>query len=598
MRNKKLVHQIFRPLHSIVVQLFLLFFIGMTVPVLVMGFLSYEKSASIVEEQVSKVASLTITQVSDKLDMLFKKIDDSSMMLLSNKVVHSILEEKDADLYASTLKVKEGKDFLTSVMINSPEILDIYIFDIKQQNSVLSADSFNSPPDHSNSWWYQEIVKANGSPVWFGLTETSYLKQAEMGFPVFGLGRAIRSWESGEIIGVMFFEIMGDVLIKELDKVQFGETGYVVITNDEKQYFYHPDKNMYGKISELKLPLQMMQFHEGTKSTLMIPEKLDNGWYVHGIVPLEELTADSASIRNFTVWIVFVAILLAIGVGYYATLKIGNPLVQLSRLMRMGEEGDLTVRSRNVGQNEIGQLGRSFNKMIEQINVLIHRIASEEREKKKAEIRALRYQINPHFLYNTLNSIRWLAKLNRVQEVDHTVTTLVHLLEGSLERNGVFIRLGDELDLLRKYMIIQEYRYDHMIHLQITCSKQLEELPIPRMLLQPIVENAIFHGIAPKDDEGSIHIQVEQKGTDILIIIEDDGIGMSKERAHQILADDGDRLNQGMINIGIRHVNQTVKLYYGEEYGVQVESEEGSRTRVVITLSTMRREPNVQSTAG
>ena len=330
----------------------------------------------------------------------------------------------------------------------------------------------------------------------------------------------------------------------------------------------------------------------------MIPERLDNGWHVVGVVPLAELTADSASILNFTMWIALCCIILAIGMGYYVTRKIGNPLVQLSRLMRKGESGDLNVRSRNVGRNEIGQLGRSFNKMIEQIDLLIYRIAEEEKEKKKAEIRALRYQINQHFLYNTLNSIRWMAKLNRTHDVDNAVTTLVHLLEGSLERNGVFIQLGDELELLRKYMIIQEYRYDNQIRLNISCPDELSRVPIPRMLLQPIVENAIFHGIAPKDADGVIDLEVEQQGANILITITDDGVGIELDRLEGLLACDRDCNNRGMTNIGLNHVNQTIQLYYGPNYGVSVGSEPGKGTRVRITISKLKGDQHVQSAAG
>lgn len=584
-------------LHSIVIQLFLFFFIGTTLPVLIMGFLSYNKSASIVEEQVSKVASLTITQVSDKLNMFFKKLDDSSMMVLNSKVVHGILEDQDMSKYDLTLKVKEGKDLLTSIMINSPEILDVYMFDVLRNNSVLSADSLMSIPDQWDSAWYQSILEANGQAVWFGLSDTSYLKQTGMGFPVFGLGRAIRSWDTGEIVGVMFIEIMGDVLIDELNHVQFGDTGYMYVANDENRYFYHPDPSMYGKQSQIKLPTGLTEYNLNNNKTLMIPSRLNNGWHVVGMVPLKELTADSASIRSFTVWIVFGSILAAIGIGYFMTRRIGNPLVQLSRLMRRSEAGDLSVRSKNVGSSEIGQLGRSFNKMIEQIDLLIRRIAAEESEKKKAEIRALRYQINPHFLYNTLNSIRWMAKLNRTNDVDQSVTALVHLLEGSLERNGVFIRLGDELEQLRKYMIIQNYRYDHQIELRIDCPEDLEDIHIPRMLLQPIVENAIFHGIAPLDDTGVIRIRISSQQQDVLVQIEDNGIGIRPERITGLLSHDQDHSKHGMTHIGLRHVHQTVQLYYGSGYGVWVESREHEGTRVTITFAKERGDAYVQSAA-
>ncbi|MFC4809591.1 sensor histidine kinase [Paenibacillus sp. GCM10023250] len=588
----------FRPLQSIVNQLFLFCFIGMTLPVLVMGFLSYNISSAIVEEQVSKVASLTITQVSDKLNLFFKKLDDSSMMVLNSKLIQQVLEQKpETTPYELNEMVKSSKELLTSIMINSTEIIDIYIFDVNRNNSVFSGDSLMSVPDQWDSDWYEAILKANGNTVWFGISQTSYLKKTETGFPVFGLGRAIRSWETGEIIGVMFYEIMADLLIDELDRVQFGDTGYIYVTNDKNRYFYHPDPAEYGQASRIELPEQMRESERDKNKTLVIPEELDNGWHVVGVVPLKELTADSASIRNYTFWIALGSIVLAVGMGVFGIRKIGNPLVNLSRLMKKGEAGDLTVRSGHIGRNEIGQLGRSFNKMIGQIALLIERISEEESEKKKAEIRALRYQINPHFLYNTLNSIRWMAKLNRTNDVDNAVTTLVQLLEGSLERGGVFGTIGSELELLEKYMIIQEYRYENKIELYTDCPEELLDVPIPRMLLQPIVENAIFHGIAPKDEKGTIAIQVQQLGEDLLIRIQDDGVGMSQARISQLLISSNERTMKGMTSIGLRHVDQTIKLYYGNAYGVKVASAEGEGTSVMITFSRRKETKYVQSAA-
>jgi two-component system sensor histidine kinase YesM len=190
-----------------------------------------------------------------------------------------------------------------------------------------------------------------------------------------------------------------------------------------------------------------------------------------------------------------------------------------------------------------------------------------------------------------------MAKLNRTNDVDRSVTALVHLLEGSLERNGVFIRLGDELELLRKYMIIQNYRYDHQIELRIDCPEEMEDLYVPRMLLQPIVENAIFHGIAPLDEAGVITIRVTSHQQDVMVRIEDNGIGIKPERIAGLLSYEQDHSKHGMTRIGLRHVHQTVQLYYGSRYGVWVESPEGGGTRVTITFARQRGDDYVQSAA-
>ncbi|MFH5186868.1 sensor histidine kinase [Paenibacillus sp. TAB 01] len=583
-------------IHSIAVQLFLLFFISIIVPVLIGGYISYEKSARMIEEQVSNVASLTIKQVSDKLNFIFKGLDNTSMRLLSNQSIHEALKGDDDAAFAIK-KNKTAKDFILSLIMNSPEIMDIYILDINKKNSVVSSD-FQGVINPWEADWYKQVVKADGRTVWFGLTNISYLKGTDMGIPVFGLGRLVKDVDTGKSIGVMFIEVRGKVLTDALADIQFGQTGNTFVVDQNNRLSYHNDPALFGKPSDLILPAHTQVMKRDGQDMLVIPAALDNDWRVAGVVPIQELVADSIEIRDLTVWIALASVLVAVVMGYYVAHRIGRPLVHLSKLMKKSEAGDLTVRASMVGRNEIGQLGQSFNKMIRQIDVLIHRIAEEEAEKKKAEIRALRYQINPHFLYNTLNSIRWMAKLQRTEDVANAISALVYLLEASLERSGSFVPLGEELDLLEKYMIIQQFRYNDGITLDVRCPPELKELPIPRMLLQPIVENAIFHGIAPKEDNGLIQVSVQRDGPNAVIDIRDDGIGIEAHKIPQLLAGQGRTSKSGMTRIGLLHVHQTLQLYYGNPYGVQVSSSEQQGTHVRLTFPMNRGDEHVQSAVG
>lgn len=582
----------FKRFQSISVQLFIIFIIGILVPLLLGGYLSYNKSVQLIEEQVSKVATETITQVRDKIFLLYNKLDDMSMMILYNYEIHHILErdlEKEEKMQAN----KNAIRYINSISVNSPEILDIYIFDHLRQNSIYSSDNSTL----INQWesdWYGKIMEADGEAVWFGLSHNSYLKGMNMGSPVYALGRAIKSFKNGEIIGIIFIEVRGFALIEELTNIKFGETGSIHVVDEQNRYVYHPDKQLYGETSSYTFTDSNYLQNERKEGVLTIPNRLKNGWTVMGVVPVNELTTDSKEIRNFTFWIALGSILLALAMGYYVTRKIGRPLVNLSRLMKRGESGDLRVRSTISGNNEISHLSNSFNRMLQQIEILITQIEEKESQKKIAEIRALRYQINPHFLYNTLNSIRWMAKLNRSEEVANAITTLVHLLEASLERNGTFVKLGDELQLLEKYMIIQQYRYDFNIELKINCSAELRDIEIPRMLLQPIIENAIFHGIAPKDEEGIIEIEVSQNNRDIVIDIIDDGIGILDEKIPHLLTIESDTKPRGMTSIGLRHVHQTLQWFYGKEYGVEMNSIKSVGTKVRITFSKTRGDQHVQ----
>lgn len=588
-------HKILNRFHSIVVQLFLFFFIGMVIPVLLGGYISYQKSARIIEEQVSEVAALTITQVGDKLNLLFKRIDDTAMTLLGNSTIQDALKGVDATgtLTDAQLNLK-ARRLLTDVM--NDEMFDIYIFDINKQNSILTS-YYSVVIDPWKTDWFDKIKEANGLPVWFGISNESNLstRNVGLGYPVFGVGRAIKDLDTGKVLGIMLIEIRGDILTKELDSVKFGKSGFTYLVNEDNKYMYHPNPEFYGKASRYSLFTHAGKYEVEEHHTLILHEILDNGWHVNGIVSVDELTADSIEIRNLTVWILLGSVLCAIVMGFFVSYRMGRPLINLSKLMKRSEEGDLTVRSEIVGKNEIGQLGRSFNKMIQQIDLLFVQIGEEEEQKIRAEIQALRYQINPHFLYNTLNSIRWMAKLNKNDEVVNAISTLVQLLEASLQRNGAFAELGDELNLLEKYMVIQQYRYDNKIRLNIVCPTDLRHIEIPKMLLQPIVENAIFHGIAPKDDVGSIEIRVVDQWDDVIVLISDDGIGIGKEKLGVLLNGQAETITKGMTSIGLRHVHQTLQLHYGKQYGVTVSSCEQAGTTVQLTFSKQKGDKHVQS---
>jgi two-component system sensor histidine kinase YesM len=567
----------------------------MIVPILIGGYLSYQKFARIIEDQVSQVASLTITQVNDKLNLIFQRLDDTSLSLLGNEMIRDALVGDPRGNLTSEEVNKNAKKLITDIMTHDVE--DISILDIHKQYSILST-SFQTAYNPWQSEWYEQIKQANGLAVWFGLSHTSYLKNVNLGHPVFGLGRAIKDLETGKLMAIMFIEVRGDVLIKELDPVKFAKTGYTYLVDNNNNIMYHPNALLYGDKSQIQLPKHSHEYVDPSKNTLLFHENLENGWHINGVVSVQELVADSIEIRNLTIWIALAAIVFAILMWYFVTYQIGRPIVNLTKLMKRSEEGDLTVRSAIIGKNEIGQLSRSFNRMIQEIDSLILRIGIEETEKKKAEIKALRYQINPHFLYNTLNSIRWMAKLKKTNEVVNAISTLVHLLEASLQRKGPFVQIGEEFELLYKYMIIQQYRYDNKIDLTIDCPQELKEIMIPQMLLQPIVENAIFHGIAPKDDGGAIRIEVRDNGLDMMINITDNGIGINPEKLPYILTADCETTKRGMTHIGLLHVHQTLQLHYGSDYGLKITSSEAGCTAILLTFSKVKGDSHVQSAVG
>ncbi|WP_309121755.1 sensor histidine kinase [Paenibacillus sp.] len=568
---------------SIAGQLFLLISIGMIVPVAIGGYLSYHQSSNLVKDQVGNVASLTITQVSNKLNLMLKDLEDTSLFVLGNPVIQKAMtiDPGSAPPYDYMQVNSDAIDLLYLIHMNSTEIMDIFILDHQRKNNILgSSVVLNGLWDTP---WYDRIVEADGLPVWFGIQRESFLRRADIGIPVFGMGRAIKSQATGDVIGVLFIEVRATHLTQQLNNVTFGETGYTFIVDQQNRYVYEP-RGAYGQPSAFSLSSNDYYIQHNGQETLLLPERLMNGWYVTGVVPIEELNEGSNQIRGLTLMILVCSALFALSMGALVTFRVGRPLIQLSRLMQRGASGDLRVRSGFTSRDEIGKLGRSFDRMLEQIALLMKEMKTEQAEKKKAEIRAMRYQINPHFLYNTLNTVRHLARFNRMEDVNRSIANLIPLLEASIERNGTFVPLGEELDLLEKYMVIQQYRYfDRRLELRIRCPAHLQSMMIPRMLLQPIVENAVFHGIAPKDGPGAIELDVAEDGAYVVIRIADDGVGIEPERLGGLLLEQSTSA-KGMTKIGLFHAHQAIRLFYGSDCGLDIRSVPGEGATVTIRL--------------
>ena len=232
--------------------------------------------------------------------------------------------------------------------------------------------------------------------------------------------------------------------------------------------------------------------------------------------------------------------------------------------------------------NEIGQLGRTFNIMVGQIKNLMGEIISTQENKRKSELQLLQAQINPHFLYNTLDSIIWMAEQKKSEDVVLMTSALAKLFRASITKDKELVPVRVEIDHITNYMLIQKMRYTEQMDYTIEVSESILPYKSLKILLQPFVENAIYHGIRNSPENGFIAIRGMERDNQIVFEVEDNGLGMSEEQLSRILmADDGDSAGKG---IGISNVNERIKLYFGDEYGIQIRSRLEEGTCVTITI--------------
>ena len=252
--------------------------------------------------------------------------------------------------------------------------------------------------------------------------------------------------------------------------------------------------------------------------------------------------------------------------------------------------------------DEITELGMSFNIMIGKIKELLDSKIKEQENLKKAELRALQAQINPHFLYNTLDTIIWMAESKKTDDVVNIVTALSSFFRISLSKGMDWITIGEEVERIRSYLTIQKMRYRDILDFKIEVDKDVAENTILKLLLQPLVENALYHGIKNKRQVGTISVRARRKGEDeVLLEVEDDGIGFTPGKLAQLRAelddDSGDiKLESGF---GIGNVNNRIRLYYGKQYGLSIDSEYSTGTCVTLVIpAKMEMAPQNKTTNG
>lgn len=289
--------------------------------------------------------------------------------------------------------------------------------------------------------------------------------------------------------------------------------------------------------------------------------------------------------------IAFVCILvLTVYMSYQIPVSITRPLRRLTEVTDQVAKGNLTVRSDVDTGDEVARLGDSMNTMMDKINELLEQVTKEQIRLRKAEFELLQSQINPHFLYNTLDAIVWLAESGEQKKVVSMVGSLSEFFRMSLNQGKDIVSIKDELQHVRSYLEIQQVRYQDILHYEIHIPRELQKYLIPKITIQPLVENALYHGIKNKRGIGRIVISGQNKEKGFILRVEDDGIGMSKERLLQVREGILHRMSSEKDIYGLYNVNERIRLNFGEEYGVSIDSVHGEGTIVQVFLPYLETE--------
>lgn len=434
-----------------------------------------------------------------------------------------------------------------------------------------------------------QLRQSAGNNRWFPMQRRDFLTRSPEQ-TVLTLGKKVSDILTGRTLGWLVINIDE----RQLSRIFLGDGPYsaevdwlvdkdgrIVAAADPARLLQPvPNESLRSWIVESASSSSDEPFREG--GMLAVSHELPKlGLDLLSQVPVKQLTRDTDKITWFIAGLIACCLLLVLSSAGLLSRTIAAPVVRLTRAMRKVQEGSLDHTFDVRGKDELGSLGEGFNGMLVRIRDLLKQVGQEQRRKREYELALIQAQIKPHFLYNTLDVIYALSGMGREKDVQRTTKALADYYRIVLSKGREMISLAEELQNVRDYLAIQRIRYSDVFEHRIEVPSELHAVAILKLTLQPLVENAIYHGLKPANRYGSLVISGERRGDTIRLSVKDDGVGMSKERATELLKPDfaGER-----VSFGLKSVHERIRLYFGESFGIEICGAPGQGTEAVVTL--------------
>lgn len=564
------------------------------IPILIISSYAYAKLSNIITDNFLNSASESFEQSLDYMNYTVYKIFDTSNTIVVNSTVTDILI-RDVETYALTDQIYDFSK-LQSYLCSFENNLDIKKINLYINDGLIYSSenvSFFKASSLKNTKVEDCILRTNARFIWGPMW---YLNESTVNDTLFLLKSIKNPDDLSEDIGFLRIDFRKSIIQDIIDKINpLDDVFSFVINSDNKIIASSRDlKDLYDN-SSIDLELiksaaqfsnQLTTFDDG-KFYLQSAAIDKTDWYMVNVLPKSSILSTIKTQRNYLFIIVILTIIMAIILAAYLVKVINKRLFQVIDGMRQVPNGQLSNYIENDSSDEVGELIDNYNYMISKMSILVDEQYKLGKEVKNAELKALQSQINPHFLYNTLDMINWMAHKNMNKEISIAVKNLAKFYKLSLNKGKDIVTIKDEVEHSKLYVNLQNMRYDNRITLITKLDESLMNCSIPKITFQPIIENSINHGILGRGMEnGSILISGYISQNNLIIQISDDGIGIEKEVLPLILKENN--LQTKGSGYGLKNINQRIKLLYGESYGLSFTSNYGFGTTVEITLPVIR----------
>lgn len=552
---------------------------------LILGIVLYARFSALSRGEIIQSTTKLMEQTGESLeDYLI------SMRQISDAAYYNVI--KDSDFSGQEQEIQEGLNLLYEANRDNLRSIAVY----NDYGSLMTAEPVaiqKEDPDITRQDWYKQAMDETenmhfSTPHIQNLFDDNSFRY----YWVISLSRVVELTTGGDA--------QQGVLLVDMDYSSISRMMNQLNTMNNGQYYYLCDSN--GEIIYHHRQLQLSngigsennqavadykegvydEVFQGQRRKVIVNAISYTGWKLVGVIPYSAFTHGMVNIRYFIIMLTLLMAMMLVFINRVVSVRISRPILKLNHSVmeyEAGKKPEIYIG----GSREIRYLGYSIRSSYEQIQELMRKILWEQNERRKSELDALQSQINPHFLYNTLDSITWMIEGGRNDEAAYMITQLARLFRISLSGGRTIISVADELQHAKCYMNIQKVRYKDSFDVTFETDPEVERCCVVKLILQPILENAINYGISGMDDCGRIKVSGALKDGKVFLTVEDNGIGIPREEV-ELLLTDGSRVHKKGSGVGLVNVNNRLQILFGKEYGLRVESEPDEGTRVIICI--------------
>ncbi|MEN6314471.1 MAG: sensor histidine kinase [Clostridiaceae bacterium] len=572
-------------------KLFVFCILVLVIQTTVTGFLYYNLSIRSLKEKVYNSYASIAESMGKSLDSRLERIEWYMMSVLTNSSLQTLIKETDfnntgAGLFEFSRTINL---YMNSIVYNEMNLVSSFLVPLKttivypiKNNKFIS---INDASDERGLLQFSKTVQLNGKNNWIGFI-------TQNGQRYFGISRLIRDVTTRNStqnpLAVIYLFFSEKMISEPLTTMKIEEESSLVIIDENSDSILSVGTEVeMQSLNEIlaertEADPNVFEHTINNKNMLVSYYTLQNRpWKAVYLVPYSNAFIQTRYIIFSTIILTLLIFITFAAASYIFTGSVTRPLKRLDKGFQQLESGNFDVKVKKSSEDELGRIIDSFHRMTGKIKEMFEKTVADEKLKREYEIRSLQYQINPHFLYNTLNSIRLMALLSKNSSIANALDALIKFLRNVVGRKEPLITLEEEIENIRLYIAIQNIRYNDSIEVQYNIEEDLNKCKIPCFILQPIVENAIFHGIEPKRS-GILKIEISSNDGTLYINVVDNGVGMTEQQIVKIFDPnyDEDTLN----HIGLNNVDKRIKLHFGEQYGLTIESEYGHETSVMVKI--------------